>query len=112
MEDKKISTEEAEEILQCLLGHASPTLHGRDKSQIYKIQKSITLSRIVYKSLFTKIESPNKFLDYLLAQLFNLSYDDCYGRKAAKHNGKNIMWDFQEIFKKFDDNISIIIKEV
>jgi len=101
LDKEEMTKERAEEILKCLLGHAKPTL-GIDKSQIYKIQKSITLSRIVFSELYEQVESPNKFLDFLLSQILCKSYDECYGRKALKHKGKNIMWDFQEMFKKLE----------
>jgi len=103
LNEKEMTEERAKEILGYFKGHMKPTLGGLDKSQVYKIQKSITLSRIVFEQLFIQVESPNKFLDFLLAQLLDKSYEKCYGRKAKKHHGKNIMWDFQEMFKKLEN---------
>lgn len=102
LDKEEITEERAKEILGYFKGHMKPTLGGLDKSQVYKIQKSITLSRIVFEDLFEQIESPNKFLDFLLAQILGKTYEECYGRKAKKHHGKNIMWDFQGIFKKLE----------
>lgn len=103
--------EEAKEILEMMKKHMKPTL-GKDTSQIYKTQRSITLSKKVFDELPSFVNSPNKFLDFMLAQLLGFTYEDCYGRKAKKHKGKNIMWDYQEMYKLLDEKCTIEVKEV
>lgn len=103
--------DEAKEILEMMKKHMKPTLFGKDSSQVYKTQKSVTLSKKVFEQLPLMVESPNKFIDFLLAQLFGFTYEECYGRKAVKHKGKNILWDYQEMYKLLSE-CKIEIKEV
>ena len=93
--EKFIKKDEAQEILEMFKnGHIKPTLGGRSKARVYKKQKSITLSKEVWEKLTELTNNPNKFIDFWLAQLFGLSYEKCYGRKAIKHGKNQIMWDY------------------